>query len=55
MSCGYIDPNAGPIRIRSNVSRNLNSGDSIQLIIGTSQDGDSTNFEGVVSYAVAYK
>ena len=36
MSCGYIDPNAGPIRIRSNVARNLQSGDSIQLIVGTS-------------------
>ena len=34
MGCGYIDPSAGPIRIRSNVNRNLQSGDSIALVIG---------------------
>ena len=35
MGCGFIDPSAGPIRIRSNVSRNLQSGDSIALIVGS--------------------
>ncbi|WP_188308453.1 hypothetical protein [Streptomyces sp. CBMA123] len=34
MACGYNDPSAGPIRIRSNVSRNLQSGDSVALVIG---------------------
>jgi hypothetical protein len=54
MGCGYIDPNAGPIRVTSKVSRNLQSGDSIALIIGNSET-PSTTYRGVVSYAVAYK
>lgn len=54
MGCGYIDPTAGPIRISSKVSRNLQSGDSIALIIGNTET-PSTLYRGVVSYAVAYK
>ena len=34
MNCGVVDPNAGPVRFRSSLSRNLNSGDAIYLIIG---------------------
>ena len=56
MSCGYTDPGAGPIRIRSNVSRNLQSGDSIALIVGADTDvGTAVDMNGVVSYAIAYK
>ena len=35
MQCGIMDFTAGPIRIRSPISRNLNSGDSIWLVVGT--------------------
>ena len=31
MNCGVIDPTAGPIRIYSPISRNLNDGDKISL------------------------
>ena len=51
MACGCIDPDAGPIRIRSPISRNLNSGDSISLVIG-SPTGPQVSYVGVVSYAV---
>ena len=50
MSCGLIDPDAGPIRIRSVISRNLNSGDSIVLIVGTTLA--SAVIRGVVKYAI---
>ena len=33
MNCGVVDPSAGPIRFTSPVSRNLNDGDSIYLLI----------------------
>ena len=29
LNCGYVDPTAGPIRIASRISKNLQSGDSI--------------------------
>ena len=50
MACGCIDPDAGPIRIRSPIARNLNSGDSISIVIA----GTNSNhqYRGVVSYAV---
>ena len=51
MACGCIDPEAGPIRIRSPISRNLNSGDAISLVIGT-PEAAQTAYTGVVSYAV---
>ena len=50
MNCGIIDTNAGPIRISSRVSRNLNSGDSIALIVGSTNTGGY--FRGVVRYAI---
>lgn len=34
MQCGLMDFSAGPIRIHSPISRNLNSGDSIWLVFG---------------------
>lgn len=34
ISSGLLDFNAGPLRIRSPLSRNLNSGDSVYLVIG---------------------
>ena len=53
LACGFIDPSAGPIRIRSNVAKNLNSGDHIDLVVGARESGGK--YEGVVTYAVAYK
>lgn len=50
MASGINDPDAGPIRIRSRLSRNLNSGDSIVLIIGT-QNG-TQRLSCLVSYAI---
>jgi len=50
MACGVIDPGAGPIRIRSPISRNLNSGDAISLVIATNTV--RTSYVGVVSYAI---
>nr|QIR82154.1 capsid protein [unidentified] len=55
MNAGIVDPSAGPIRFRSPVSRNLNSGDSIYLIIGTTSRNPSAPTAGcfgVVRYAV---
>ena len=50
MACGCNDPEAGPIRIRSPISRNLNSGDSIWLVVGTPQP--SVGINGLVQYAI---
>ena len=55
MSCGYIDPSAGPIRIASRVSRNLQSGDSVAIVIGSTMGTTTIALQGVVSYAIAYK
>ena len=56
MACGYNDPGAGPIRITSRVNRNLQSGDSVAIVIGAAADpGTAVALQGVVSYAIAYK
>ena len=56
MACGYNDPSAGPIRITSRVNRNLQSGDSVALVIGCAASAGTTIvMSGVVSYAIAYK
>ena len=49
MNCGVIDPTAGPIRIYSPISRNLNDGDKISLLIRPTLDGAAT-----VSLCVRY-
>ena len=53
MSCGVFDFSAGPVRISSPISRNLNSGDSIYLCLASTT---STTFSlnGVVNYAVTF-
>ena len=40
LNCGYVDPTAGPIRIASRISKNLQSGDSIQLICASATVND---------------
>ena len=51
MNCGVCDPNAGPVRVSSRISRNLNSGDRIYLIVGA-PSSTSPVVNGVVRYAI---
>ena len=52
MNCGIVDPSAGPIRFSSPISRNLNSGDAIYLVLGTTSLQNTPVVDGVVKYAV---
>lgn len=54
MNCGVADGNAGPIRIFSRLSRNLNSGDGIALILRRTPGatGASAPYLSIVSYAI---
>ena len=52
MNCGVIDPTAGPIRIYSPISRNLNDGDKISLLIRPTLDGAATIVSLCVRYAI---
>ena len=53
MNCGIVDPSAGPIRFSSPVSRNLNSGDAIYLVLGNyGTSAANTLVQGVVKYAI---
>ena len=54
MSCGVVDFTAGPARIRTPLSRNLNSGDQIVLLLSPFFVGGTGNLDvsGVVSYAI---
>jgi len=51
MNCGVCDPDAGPVRFSSRISRNLNSGDRLYMVIGSASSTD-TIVNGVVRYAV---
>ena len=52
MNCGVIDPTAGPIRIYSPISRNLNDGDKISLLVRPTLDGAATIISLCVRYAI---
>ena len=52
MNCGVVDPSAGPIRMSSPISRNLNDGDKITLLIRPTLDGAATTISLVVRYAI---
>lgn len=52
MNCGVVDPSAGPIRFSSPVSRNLNSGDAIYLLVGATGTSGTPLLSGVVKYAI---
>ena len=53
IASGIIDLSAGPQRVFSRLSRNLNSGDNIYLILKHgSLAGDPFTISGVISYAV---
>ena len=49
MNCGIIDNDAGPMRVYSSLSRNLNSGDAIYLVVGALAQ---TNISMCVRYAI---
>ena len=51
MNCGVVDFSAGPVRFTSPVSRNLNSGDKIVLILANSSTYNAT-YHYVVRYAI---
>ena len=53
MASGISDSGAGPIRIRTRMSRKLHSGDFVSLIVGTEQ-GNVGNFKALVSYSIKY-
>ena len=52
MNCGIVDFDAGPVRISSPVSRNLNSGDKICLVIKSTNPALVGLYQYVVKYAV---
>jgi len=51
MNCGAMDFSAGPCRVTSPVSRNLNSGDNVTLIIANPTSGE-LSIRYVVRYAI---
>lgn len=53
LGSGVNDSNAGPIRIRVPLSKNLNSNDRIFLITATTTQAD-VRFEGLARYAICY-
>ena len=52
MACGVMDFDAGPQRISSPLSRNLNSGDSIVLLLRPAVGAADQLVYGVVKYAI---
>lgn len=52
MSSGVLDFAGGPLRIRSRLSRNLNSGDGIYLCLATTSNSSTQNISAHVTYAV---
>ena len=52
MSTGVLDFSGGPLRIRSRLSRNLNSGDQLVLILSTANAGISSYYTVEVTYAI---
>ena len=52
MSSGVLDFNGGPLRVRSPLSRNLNSGDSIYLILATINVDSGAYLMAQISYAI---
>ena len=54
MNCGIVDPDAGPIRFTSPLSRNLNEGDHIYLLLYHA-GVDSIQCFGTVRYAITFQ
>ena len=51
MNCGIVDPTAGPIRFSSPISRNLNNGDAIVLLVRHTLGGNM-DIRGTCRYAI---
>ena len=51
MNCGIVDPTAGPIRFSSPISRNLNNGDSIVLLLRQTTTA-TMGVDGTIRYAI---
>ena len=51
MNCGIVDPTAGPIRFNSPISRNLNDGDAIVLLVRHTLAGNM-DIRGTCRYAI---
>ena len=51
MNCGIVDPTAGPIRFSSPISRNLNDGDAIVLLVRHTLAGPM-DIRGTCRYAI---
>ena len=52
MSSGVLDFTGGPLRIRCPLSRNLNSGDRIYLILATAFAEQGSSYSAQVQYAI---
>ena len=52
MNCGVIDFEAGPARVSTRLSRNLNSGDQIALLLANPSTQGPIGVQAVVRYAV---
>ena len=52
MSSGVLDFSGGPLRVRSPLSRNLNSGDSIYLVLATLPSYTASSFYIETQYAI---
>jgi len=54
MNCGVVEANAGPIRFHSPISRNLNDGDAIYLLVKNTKAAEGTvNFSSCTRYAIS--
>lgn len=53
MNCGIADSSAGPIRVWSPLSRNLNDGDRIVLLV-RHFDSQSINVNALARYSIAF-
>ena len=52
LCAGVWDMNGGPLRVRSPVARNLNSGDSIHLLIASTNPNSAIDVSYYVQYAI---
>ena len=52
LNCGVFDNNAGPTRLTTRLSRNLNSGDRIVLLMQPAGGSGGATVAGVVRYAI---
>ena len=52
LNCGIFEATSGPNRLYSPLSRNLNEGDAIYLILATTNTSTTVVVSGVVNYAI---